>query len=72
MTAWAAKCMACCELPHWRSMLVAGTDWGSPAATQALRVTLQPCSPDWVTFPPTTSSMRSGSTPVRASRPWRV
>ena len=36
---------------------------GSPAATQALRATLVDCSPTWVTHPPMTSSMRSGSTP---------
>ena len=54
----AAKCMACWEEPHWRSTVVAGTLWGSPAATQALRVTLVLCSPTWVTHPPITSSMR--------------
>ena len=30
MTPWAAKWMACCEDPHWRSMVVAGTDSGQP------------------------------------------
>ena len=46
---------------------MAGTCHGSPAATQALRVTLQPCSPDWVTQPPTTSSTVPGSTSLRSS-----
>ena len=41
-------------------MLVAGTLHGRPAATHALRVTLQPCSPAWVTQPPTTSSIERG------------
>ena len=68
MTPWATKCAACCDEPHWRSTEVAGTCHGSPAATQALRVTLQPCSPDWVTQPPTTSSMVPGSTSLRSSR----
>ena len=45
ITPWATKCIACCDEPHWRSTLVAGTCGGSPPATQALRVTLQPCSP---------------------------
>src|ERR1700676_2236015 len=57
--------MACWEDPHCRSTVVAGTLWGRPAATQPLRVTLVPCSPDWVTQPPITSSTVSGSTPVR-------
>jgi hypothetical protein len=66
MIPWATKWTACCDDPHWRSTLVAGTVQGKPAATHALRVTLQPCSPVWVTQPPTTSSIRSGSAPVRS------
>ena len=47
------------------------------AATHALRVTLQPCSPDCVTQPPTTSSMRAGSmslrsTTVRSTQPEQI
>ena len=60
ITPCATKCAACCDEPHWRSTLVAGTCHGSPAATHALRVTLQPCSPAWVTQPPTTSSTQRG------------
>ena len=67
MTPWATKCIACWEDPHWRSTLVAGTCHGSPAAIQALRVTLQACSPAWVTHPPTTSSIWPGSTSRRSS-----
>ena len=60
ITPCATKCAACCDEPHCRSTLVAGTLHGSPAATHALRVTLQPCSPDCVTQPPTTSSTQRG------------
>src|SRR4051794_14682289 len=66
-TPCATKCAACCDEPHWRSTLVAGTDDGNPPATHALRVTLQPCSPDCVTHPPTTSSYRAGSTSLRST-----
>ena len=45
ITPCATKCAACCDDPHCRSTLVAGTLHGRPAATHALRVTLQPCSP---------------------------
>src|SRR5205823_13683507 len=41
ITLAATKCTACWDEPHWRSTLVAGTRHGSPAATHALRVTLQ-------------------------------
>ena len=45
---------------------MAGTDWGSPAETQPLRARFVLCSPTWLTHPPMTSSIRSGSTPVRS------
>jgi hypothetical protein len=32
MIPWAAKWAACWELPHWRSMVVAGTVSGNPVA----------------------------------------
>ena len=67
ITPCATKCAACCDEPHWRSTLVAGTLHGRPAATHALRVTLQPCSPDWVTQPPTTSSTSAGSKSLRST-----
>src|ERR1043165_6433971 len=53
ITPWATKCAACWLEPHRRSTPVAGTCHGGPAATHALRVTFVPCSPDWVTHPPT-------------------
>src|SRR5919204_2394871 len=68
MMPWAANCTACCEEPHWRSMVVAGTSSGSPAASQALRATLTACSPIWETQPMITSSTRPGSIPLRSTR----
>ena len=37
ITACAAKCTACCEDPHCRSMVTPGTSAGNPAAIQAVR-----------------------------------
>ena len=37
ITAWAANWIACWELPHWRSMVTAGTLSGSREASTALR-----------------------------------
>src|SRR6202035_181334 len=34
-TAWAAKCTACWEEPHWRSTVTPGTASGRPAASHA-------------------------------------
>ena len=45
ITAWAAKCSACCDEPHWRSIEVPGTLSGSFDARMALRATLTACSP---------------------------
>src|SRR5690349_24109274 len=67
ITPCATKCAACCDEPHCRSTEVAGTDHGRPAATHALRVTLQPCSPACVTHPPTTSSIVAGSMSLRST-----
>ena len=49
-----ARLVACWLLPHWVSTVVAATDIGRPAASQAVRVTLKLCSPTWLTHPPTT------------------
>src|SRR5215213_2479932 len=67
MIPWAANCTACWEEPHWRSMVVAGTSSGSPAASQALRATFTDCSPIWDTQPRITSSTSAGSTPLRST-----
>jgi hypothetical protein len=67
ITACAAKCTACCDDPHWRSMLVPGTDSGRLDASTALRATLLDCSPTWPTQPMKTSSTQAGSAPVRAT-----
>ena len=42
-TAWAAKCTACCDEPHCRSIVTPGTDSGRPAARAAVRA----MSPAW-------------------------
>ena len=64
ITAWAANCSACCDEPHWRSTLVAGTLSGIREASTAPRATLSDCSPTWLTQPMITSSTRAGSAPV--------
>src|ERR687897_1434057 len=68
MMPWGGNRTACWEEPHCRSMVVAGTSSGSPAASQALRATLTDCSPSWDTQPMSTSSTSSGSTPLRSTR----
>ena len=60
MTPWAAKWAACCDEPHWRSMVVAGTDSGKPAASTALRPMFSAWAPTCMTQPMITSSMRAG------------
>ena len=72
MTPWAAKCTACCEEPHWRSMVVAGTDSGQPAASTALRPTLRDCSETCMTQPMITSSTRAGSSLLRSATALRA
>ena len=63
ITACAAKCSACCELPHWRSIVTAGTLSGSDEASTMLRPTWKLCSPAWLTQPTMTSSIAAGSIP---------
>jgi len=65
ITACAAKCNACCDEPHWRSIEVAGTLSGSFEAITALRAMLLDCSPACITQPMITSSICAGSAPVR-------
>ena len=62
----APKLTACWAEPHWRSTVVAGVSIGSPACSQALRVTLNICSPIWSTQPPITSSTSDASIPARS------
>src|SRR5580658_1729409 len=64
-TPCAAKCTACCDDPHCRSMVTPGTDSGSPADSQALRAISIDCGPICETQPMMTSSTAAGSTPVR-------
>ena len=72
MTPWAAKCSACWEEPHWRSIVVAGTDSGQPAASTALRPTLSDCSETCMTQPMITSSTSAGSSLLRSATALRA
>src|SRR6516225_1998442 len=60
-----AMWLACCDDPHWQSIVVAATSYGRPASSHDVRVTLKPCSPAWVTHPPTTCPTDAGSMPAR-------
>src|SRR3954451_1805052 len=68
MTPWAAKCTACWEEPHCRSMVTPGTWSGSPATSQAVRATSPACEPIVSQQPRITSSTSAGSMPVRSTR----
>ncbi len=67
MTPWAAKCTACCEEPHCRSMVTPGTWSGRPATSQAVRATSPAWEPMVSQQPITTSSTAPGSMPVRST-----
>jgi hypothetical protein len=56
ITPWAAKCTACWDEPHWRSIVTPGTSSGSPAASQQVRAMSPACGPMVSTQPNTTSS----------------
>ena len=62
----AAKFTACWAEPHWRSTVVAGVSIGRPAWSQALRPTLNICSPYCWTQPLMTSSTSEASIPARS------
>ncbi len=62
-----AKFVACCEEPHCVSIVVAATDSGRPAVSQAVRPMLKPCSPTLLTHPVTTCPTSRGSTPERST-----
>ena len=61
-----ARLVACCDEPHWVSTVVAATERGRPAESQAVRAMLNACSPTWLTQPPTTWSTTAGSMPDRS------
>jgi hypothetical protein len=67
MTACAANWIACCDEPHWRSIVTAGTLSGSFEAKTALRPKAKDCSPAWVTQPMMTSSIAAGSMPAEST-----
>ena len=56
ITACAAKCTACCEEPHWRSIVTPGTCSGRPAASQQVRAMSPACGPIVSQQPKITSS----------------
>ena len=64
-TPCAAKCTACWDEPHCRSMVTPGTLSGRPADSQALRAMSMACGPTCETQPMMTSSTADGSAPVR-------
>ncbi len=72
ITAWAAKWIACCDEPHWRSTVVPGTCSGRPAASQQVRATSPAWPPIESTLPNTTSSTAAGSMPVRSTSARRL
>src|SRR5579883_892658 len=59
--------MASSEEPQSLLIVVAGTRSGKPASSAAMRATLRLSSPAWFAQPIITSSIRSGSTPARAT-----
>ena len=67
-----ARLVACWDDPHWVSTVVAATDIGRPAASHAVRVVLNDCSPTWLTHPPTTWPTSAGSIPERVTSSARV
>jgi hypothetical protein len=60
ITACAAKCTACCEDPHCRSIVTPGTCSGSPAASHAVRAMSVLCGPTVSMQPNMTSSTAPG------------
>jgi hypothetical protein len=72
ITAWAAKWIACWELPHCRSIETAGTLCGRIEASTAFRPICSPCSPAWLTQPMITSSTAAGSMPLRSTAAERI
>ena len=68
ITPWAAKCTACWDDPHCRSMVTPGTWSGSPATSHAVRATSPACEPMVSQHPMMTSSTAPGSMPVRSTR----
>ena len=60
ITACAAKWTACCDEPHWRSIVTPGTSSGNPAASHAVRAMSPACGPTWSMQPKITSSTVAG------------
>ena len=65
-----AKFTACCDEPHWESTVLHAVSSGSPAVSQAVRVTFMAWAPIWSTQPPTTWPMGGGvDAPTARRRP---
>src|SRR5699024_1175158 len=67
-----AKLSACCDEPHWRSIVTPLTVSGQPADSAAVRAMSPACSPPCVTQPQITSSTTDGSTPARSTSPFNT
>ena len=68
ITACAAKCTACCEEPHWRSIVTPGTCSREAGREPAGARDVARLGPDRVAAAEDTSSTAPGSTPVRSTR----
>src|SRR5207253_1531649 len=64
----AAKWMACCPEPHWRSTVVPGTVMGRTEESTTPRPRFPDCAPTWPTQPKMTSSTAAGSILLRWTR----
>ena len=67
ITPCAAKCSACWDEPHCRSIVTPGTLCGRPAESHAVRAMSPACGPSCATHPMITSSTAEGSIPVRST-----
>src|SRR6058998_2493240 len=67
LIAWAALAAACSPEPHSRFTVCPGTSTGRPARSSAIRATLRLSSPAWLVQPRITSSIASGSIPLRST-----
>src|SRR5690349_4974844 len=65
-TSAVARLVACCDEPHWVSIVVLATVRGRPALSHAVRPMLNACSPTWLTHPVTTWPTAAGSMPERS------
>src|SRR5262249_9419970 len=60
---WHAETIACTPVPHRRLTVYAGTSFGTPAFIPTTRAMYMSAASVWITFPNTTWSTWSGSSP---------